>query len=145
PQQGSSLTYYLTHSFTNSATNEVCVTVQPKINCQAAFNFPRVAAYAGAFDTNDVCANYLGDSGGSGLPPFSFPVPAGSNLVIVVSTRVNLVCPDLLHKLFGLPSPLPGIALFVSSSSQVSLAASPPGPTTRHGRTIGITWSRAPP
>src|SRR5439155_16616615 len=138
PQQGSSLTYYLTHSFTNSATNEVCVTVQPKINCQAAFNFPRVAAYAGVFNTNDVCANYLGDTGGSGLPPFSFPVPAGSNLVIVVSTRVNLGCPDYTIEVFGLPCPPPGVGIGVGSWPQVSLAPSAPQTRSRAGREMRV-------
>src|SRR5205814_5991647 len=65
--------------------------------------------------------------------------------VIVVSTRVNLGCPDYTIEVFGLPCPPPAIGIGVSSSPQVSLAGSPTETTSRAGRKIGISWSTASP
>jgi hypothetical protein len=103
---------YLTHSFTNSTTNELCITVQLHYACaNPPLNALGAAAYLGAFDPGDLCANYLGDGGAYtplGQQPFSFRVPAGSNFVVVLSEQAtNLVCPDYALELFGLPCPPP--------------------------------------
>ena len=50
--------------------------------------------------------NYLGDSGGDGTAAFSFPVPAGSNVVILVTQRaIGFGCDNYTLELFGLPCP----------------------------------------
>jgi len=104
---------YLTHSFTNSTTNDRCVTVQLRFDCtNAPVNALGVAAYLGAFDPTALCANYLGDIGfvgPSAYPPFSFRVPAGSNFVLVVTARADFTGCDESYALeiFGLPCPPP--------------------------------------
>ena len=52
-------------------------------------NFIFVAAYLGSFDPNNICTNWIGDSGSSpdvGMPaPFSFNVDNGQTFIVVVS------------------------------------------------------------
>jgi autotransporter-associated beta strand protein len=104
---------YLTHSFTNSTTNDLCITAQLRFDCtNTPVNALGVAAYLGAFDPTAVCANYVGDIGFVGpspYPPFSFRVPAGSNFVIVVTARARDAGCDESYalELFGLPCPRP--------------------------------------
>jgi fibronectin-binding autotransporter adhesin len=71
---------YDTHRFTNNGP-AACFTVYVSNPCSNLF----AAAYLGAYNASNVCANYLGDSGDSGaFLSFSFLVPAGSNFVVVV-------------------------------------------------------------
>jgi hypothetical protein len=106
---------YLTHTFTNSTTNGLCLTAQLQLDCPAApTNALGVAAYLGGFNTNDPSAGYLGDigQGGPPYPPFAFQVPASSNFVLVVMSRAtNLICNSYSLELFGLPCPPPTIAI----------------------------------
>lgn len=52
--------------------------------------------------------NYLGDSGGDGTAPFSFRVPTGSNIVLLVTQRApGFGCDTYTLELFGLPCPPP--------------------------------------
>jgi autotransporter-associated beta strand protein len=104
---------YLTHHFTNSTTNDLCITVQLHFDCTSApVNALGVAAYLSPFDPGTLCANYLGDIGFVGpspYPPFSFRVPAGSNFVIVVTARAEPAGCDESYALeiFGLSCPPP--------------------------------------
>jgi len=112
---------YLTHSFTNSTTNELCVTVQVRYPCASPpLNALGAAAYLDAFDPGDLCSNYLGDSGAFtplGYLPFSFRIPGGSNFVVVVSEwTTNLVCADYTLELFGLPCPPPTLCITQDTS-----------------------------
>jgi hypothetical protein len=79
--------------FTNSAGVPACITV----TINAATGVPNTgdiesAAYLGTYDPTNLCLNYLGDSGISGLgttvgsASYSFTVPAGANFVVVVNT-----------------------------------------------------------
>jgi hypothetical protein len=106
---------YQTHSFTNSTTNEVCLTTQLKFDCPAApTNALGVAAYLNTFDPQQPCAGYLGDMGQGGppYPPFSFRVPPGSNFLLVVTARAtNLVCDHYWLEVFGMPCPPPSLAI----------------------------------
>lgn len=115
PGVASEPTRLLQHHFTNSTTNDLCVTALLQFNCPPApTNALGVAAYLGAFNPEDPCAGYLADGGelGPPYPPFSFRVPAGSNFVIVVSARVaDLVCDSYAVELFGLPCPPPVLAI----------------------------------
>ena len=106
-------TPYRLHSFTNTSGMDACVTAQLHFDCPGAPNVAmHAAAYLGGFDPNDPCANYLGDSGGDGTSAFSFPVPAGSNFVIVVTLWVpDIGCNNYTLELFGLPCPPPTLAI----------------------------------
>jgi autotransporter-associated beta strand protein len=100
---------YLTHSFTNSTTNELCVTAQLRFGCpDAPTNALGAVAYLGTNDYHSPCVNYLGDTGADGTQPFSFRVPPATNFLILVSARAtNVVCPGYTLELFGLPCPPP--------------------------------------
>lgn len=77
----SSTIRYDVHAFTNLGP-AACYTVYVSNPCSNLF----AAAYLGRFLTNDICANYLADSGNSGaFISMSFAVPAGSNFVVVVN------------------------------------------------------------
>jgi autotransporter-associated beta strand protein len=103
---------YLKHTFTNATGADACLTAQLHFDCPTApVGALHVAAYLGDLNPNAACADYLGDSGGAvpdAYPPFSFRVPAGSNFVLVVSTRgEDIGCDSYWLELFGLPCPPP--------------------------------------
>lgn len=100
---------YLTHAFTNSTTNELCLTAQLRFGCSGApTNALGAAAYLGTNDYHGPCVNYLGDTGADGTQPFSFLAPPGTNFIVLVSARAtNVACPNYTLELFGLPCPPP--------------------------------------
>lgn len=107
---------YVQHRFTNTTDGELCVTAQLHFDCPAApVGALHVAAYLGGALPNSPCDGYLGDSGAatpSAHAPFSFRVPAGSNFVVVVSTRTaNIGCESYRVELFGLPCPPPRLEI----------------------------------
>jgi concanavalin A-like lectin/glucanase superfamily protein len=107
-------TPFLLHTFSNTSGTQTCVTAQLQFDCLAASNVAmHAAAYLGTFDPTDPCLNYLGDNGVYGTTPFSFSVPAGSNVVIVVSlwVGVDVGCNNYTLELFGLPCPPPALAI----------------------------------
>lgn len=103
---------FITHNFTNSTTNALCLTAQLEPACLGApTNLFGVAAYLGNFSPDHPEFGYLGDNG-DGYPTFSFQVPAGSNFVMVVMARAtNLVCDRYTLELFGLPCAPPVLAI----------------------------------
>ena len=81
--------HYDAYTFTNNTGATQCVTVDPTTECVGT-NYIFVAAYLGSFDPNNICANWIGDSGSSPdptAPPvtFMFEVPNGQTFVVVVS------------------------------------------------------------
>ena len=104
---------YLTHTFTNSTTNELYLTAQLRSHCpDAPTNALGVVAYVATNDYHSPCVNYLGDTGADGTQPFSFRVPPLTNFLILVSARAtNVVCGDYTFELFGLPCPPPALRI----------------------------------
>ncbi|HEY9509639.1 MAG TPA: autotransporter-associated beta strand repeat-containing protein, partial [Verrucomicrobiae bacterium] len=143
---------YVTHLFTNSTTNELCVTAELKVNCPAAQpNALGAAAYLGSFDPAQPCLNYLGDSGspgGTNYPPFSFRVPAGSNIVVVVTARAtNLVCDTYALELFGLPCPPPTLVIAREAAPQkvrIDWSTAYPGFTAQQAGQLGKVFFDVP-
>jgi len=89
--------HYDAYPYTNNTGATQCVTVNPTTDCTGT-NFIFVAAYQGSFDPNNICTNWIGDSGSSpdvGIPaPFSFNVNNGQTFVVVVSeVTPNSGCP----------------------------------------------------
>jgi autotransporter-associated beta strand protein len=129
-----SVTPYLTHSFTNSTTNALCITAELDFACPAApTNTLGVAAYLGTFDPNNPSVGYLGDMGlgGPPYPVFSFQVPAATNFTVVVMAQTtNLPCNSYSLQLFGLPCQPPVLAI------------QPEPASTNHVR---VNWSTAYP
>jgi hypothetical protein len=100
---------YLTHSFTNNTTNELCLTAQLRfVNPGAPTNALGAVAYLGTNNYHDPCVNYLGDTGTDGTLPFSFRAPPNTNFLILVSARTtNVVGTTYTLELFGLACPPP--------------------------------------
>jgi hypothetical protein len=81
--------HYDAYTFTNMTGSTQCVTVNPSTQC-VGNNYIFFAAYAGSFDPNNICENWIGDSGSSpdpAQPPvtFQFNVDNGQSFVVVVS------------------------------------------------------------
>ncbi len=137
------------YSFTNTSSAEACVTAQPHFECPVA---PRsalhAAAYLGEVDSNNPRLNYLGDSGGDGTAAFSFPVPAGSNFVIVVTLRAEDVgCDDYQLELFGLPCPPPTLAIEREADPgkvRVHWSTAYPGWTAQSARNATGSYTNVP-
>jgi hypothetical protein len=77
------------YTFTNTTGATQCVTIDPTTQCVGT-NYIFVAAYMGSYDPNNICTNWIGDSGSSpdpAQPPVTFQVSVdnGQTLVIVVS------------------------------------------------------------
>lgn len=151
PGVASEPTRQLQHHFTNSTTNDLCVTALLQFHCPTApTNALGVAAYLGTFNPDDPCAGYFADRGECGppYPPFSFRVPAGSNFVIVVSARVaDLVCDTHVVELFGLPCPPPVLAIAPESNPnqvRVHWSTAYPGWTAQQAGTPTGAFSPVP-
>jgi len=141
-------TPFLTHSFTNSTTNQLCITAQLDFGCPTApTNALGVAAYLGTFDTNNPAAGYLGDGGAGGppYPAFSFQVPAGTNFTLVVMAQAtNLTCHNYALELFGLPCAPPVLAIaneLAPAKVRVNWSTAYPGFTAQQSGTPGGTYS----
>ena len=90
---------YQTFTFTNTAGAPRCYTVTINAELGGPGDIESVA-YNGTYDPANIDANYLGDTGISGLgttvaqASYSFTVPAGNNFVVVVNgTADNLSSP----------------------------------------------------
>jgi autotransporter-associated beta strand protein len=139
PDDGTNLppARYIKHTFTNTTGSEACLSAQLHFDCPTApVGALHVAAYLGDVDPADVCPNFLGDTGAAtpdAYPPFSFRVPAGSNFVLVVSTRVeNIGCDSYWIELFGLPCPPPRLHIADDTA---------PGNARLHWSTAYPGWS----
>ena len=81
--------HYDAYTFSNNTGATQCVTVDPTTECVGT-NYTFVGAYLGSFDPNNICTNWIGDSGSSPDPTqppvtFQFEVPNGQSFVVVVS------------------------------------------------------------
>src|SRR6185295_17964353 len=139
PDDGTNLppARYIKHTFTNTTGSEACLSAQLHFDCPTApVGALHVAAYLGDVDPADVCPNFLGDTGAAtpdAYPPFSFRVPAGSNFVLVVSTRVeDIGCDSYWIELFGLPCPPPRLHIAGDAA---------PGNARLHWSTAYPGWS----
>src|SRR6478752_1133056 len=90
--------HYDAYTYTNNTGSTQCVTVDPTTACVGT-NYIFVAAYLGSYDPNNICTNWIGDSGGSPDPTqppvtFMFSVDNGQTFVVVVSeVTPNAGCP----------------------------------------------------
>jgi N-acetylneuraminic acid mutarotase len=110
--------HYDSYTFTNTTGSTQCVTIDPTTQCVGT-NYIFVAAYLGSFDPNNICNNWIGDSGSSPdptQPPVTFQVSVdnGQTLVVVVSeVTPDAGCPAYTLTVTGLcggggtPTPSP--------------------------------------
>jgi hypothetical protein len=78
--------HYDSYTFQNTTGASQCVHIDTNTPCTGT-NFIFIGAYLGSFDPNNICTNWIGDSGSSPNPEqaFDVDVPAGETLVVVVS------------------------------------------------------------
>ncbi len=98
--------HYDSYTVSNSSNSPRCVTVVVNgTGCGATAL--QAELYQGSFDPTNLCANYLGDSGGApvqGPVTMSVTVPANSNLVIVVEEfQPNRGCANYTVTVSNLP------------------------------------------
>jgi autotransporter-associated beta strand protein len=102
--------HYDAYTFTNTSTEDACVTVELSASCDL-----EVAAYLGSFDPGNINSNYIGDSGSStagSIITFSSTVPAGAQFVVTVNeVNPNAGCGNYTLRLSGLPCPAPTLAI----------------------------------
>jgi hypothetical protein len=87
--------HYRTHTFRNASASPACVTVRVDPMACTGTNFIHVSAYLNAFNPANIAQNYLANIGGSPslVKEFSFIVPAGAKVVLVVNeTTANTGC-----------------------------------------------------
>ena len=108
------LHHYDEYTFTNTTGATQCVTVDTNTACTGT-NFIFIAAYLGSFDPNNICTNWIGDSGSSPNPdqPFQVNIDPGQTFVVVVSeVTADAGCPGYTVTITGLcqqgtPTPTP--------------------------------------
>ena len=108
------LHHYDSYTFTNTSGSTQCVTIDTNSACTGV-RFIFTAAYLGSFDPNNICTNWIGDSGFSPDPDQAFQVDVddGQTLVVVVSNvTAKGTCPAYTLTVTGLcgaftPSPTP--------------------------------------
>jgi N-acetylneuraminic acid mutarotase len=107
--------HYDAYTFTNTTGATQCVTVNTNTACTGN-NFIFVAAYLDSFDPNNICNNWIGDSGSNPNPEqaFSLTMEIGETFVIVVSeVTPDAGCPSYTMTISGLcggggtPTPTP--------------------------------------
>lgn len=86
---GSASFFYDTHTVTNPTASTACVTVSAlSTNGQQV----HVTAYTNSFNPTNICTNYLADQGSSSIATpvnFSFNIPAGGTVVLVIYNPIN--------------------------------------------------------
>lgn len=77
---------YDTFNFPNNGGGAACLRIDLTAGCNPATNPIMAGAYLDSFDPSNLCANYLGDMGGSPSPSgsFSVNVPPGHTMVLNV-------------------------------------------------------------
>jgi hypothetical protein len=135
--------HYHTHTIKNASASPACVTVNfdPQA-CDAATNPLNVGAYSNSFNPADISQNYLADLGSSpfsGDPlAFSFTVPAGGKVVLVVSeVTANSGCPGYQ---FTANNPNTGLT-FSQTFDGVAAPALPAGWSAANAAGPGPLWT----
>src|SRR5207253_1961922 len=98
------LHHYDSYAFANKSGSTQCVTIDTNTACTGT-NSIFTGAYLGSFDPNNICTNWIGDSGFSPNPDASFQVDVdnGETLVVVVSeVTPDAGCPAYTLTITGL-------------------------------------------
>jgi hypothetical protein len=127
--------HYDSYTFTNTSGSTQCVTIDTNTQCNRALSI-FIAAYLGSFDPNNICTNWIGDSGFSPDPDrvFQVEVPDGQTLVVVVSeVNTDSGCPAYTLTITGLcqggtPTPTP-TATATATATGTPTATITPTPT----------------
>jgi len=125
--------HYDEYTFANTSGTPLCALIDTNSPC-AGSNFIFTAAYLDLFDPENICDSWIGDSGSSPFTETAFQVqvPAGHNLVIVVSeVTANAGCPSYTVTVSG------GLCPYVGPSPTPTPTTAPsPTPTP----SCGLDW-----
>src|SRR5262249_3035792 len=144
--------HYDAYTFTNISGSTQCVTIDTNSTCTGV-RFIFTAAYQGSFDPNNICTNWIGDSGFSPDPDRSFQVDvdAGQTLVVVVSNvTADGTCPAYTLTVTGLcggftPSPTPTATAGASATATATAAASATATATSTATSTATATATATP
>ena len=95
-----------TFTYPNTSNAAACVTVN--FDPDTAGTTPcgtnaHASAYIGSYDPNNQATNFVGDVGSSLAQPFSFEVPANSDMVVVVTNTSSAAICDFSLEVVNLP------------------------------------------
>jgi len=125
--------HYDEYTFANTSGAPLCALIDTNSPC-ADNNFIFTAAYLDLFDPENICDSWIGDSGSSPYTQTTFQVqvPAGHNLVIVISeVTANAGCPSYTVTVSG------GLCPYVGPSPTPT-PTTPPSPTPTPS--CGLDW-----
>lgn len=96
---------YEAFTYTNTSSSPACVTVNfdPDTVGGACTTNAHASAYANSYNPTNQAANFLGDVGSSTAQPFSFEVPAGADLVLVVTNTASQSTCSFSFQVVNLP------------------------------------------
>jgi hypothetical protein len=129
--------HYDEYTFSNTSGTTLCATIDTNTACTGN-NYVFTGAYQDFFDPENICNYWIGDSGSSPNPdqPFQVQVPAGHNVVVVVSeVTANAGCPSYTVTVSG------GLCPYVGPSPTPT-ATTPPSPTPTPS--CGLDWREVP-
>lgn len=120
---------YESFTYTNTSGATACVTVNFNPDTSGATpctTNAHASAYLGSYDPNNQATNFVGDVGSSLTQPFSFDVPAATDMVLVVTnTSAQAIC-TFGFEIVSLPCSAT-VEAELALSKSVSPAAVPPG------------------
>ncbi len=96
---------YETFTYPNTSGATSCVTINfdPNAGGSPCGTNAHMSAYIGSYDPNNQGANFVGDVGSSVTQPFSFDVPAGSQMVLAVTNTASQAICDFAFQVVNLP------------------------------------------
>lgn len=96
--------YYEEFVFTNSSGSTVCTTISfnPDLGGNPCGTNAHAIAYLNSYDPGNQGDNYLGDVGSSTAQPFEVDVPAGADLVVVVTNTASAAICDGYFEVDGI-------------------------------------------
>src|SRR5262249_7737836 len=122
---------YDAYTFTNTTGSTQCVTIDTTTTCTGNNNI-FIAAYLGSFDPNNICNNWIGDSGNVPNPdqPFQVDVDNGKTFVVVVSEVNHAGCSGYTVTITGLcgggtPTPTATATATATATSTPTATATP--------------------
>lgn len=109
---------YETVTYTNTSNATACVTVNfdPNTGATPCGTNAHASAYLNSYDPTNQALNFVGDVGSSVTQPFSFDVPANTDMVLVITNTssqaicgftfetVNLPCQNVLPPNLDVPT-----------------------------------------
>ena len=127
---------YDAYTFTNTTGATQCVTINTNTACEGDQDI-FIAAYLGSFDPNNICNNWIGDSGQSPGPDpnqaFQIVVDNGQTFVVVLSEVHHLGCPLYTLTVTGVcggGSPTPTATATATPTASTTATATPTGTPT---------------